>query len=474
MSSSLLLTFSLIFFISFSLVESKFKTILISFESFGWNLLDSLNVSTPNIDKLIENGVFAKHGIRNEFPPVTLPNHVTLVTGRHTDEHGIVNNKMFDPLLNEEFEAWVGGKSVDEVNFEKSTRWVNNSAEPIWVTIKRQSGEKSISMMWPLTNFDYKGYQIDKWVGYNYSVKFEHRIDQVVEHLKQDDYAFGAMFFERFNYVITKWGTESQELKDAMVFMDGIIGYLLERLEQEDLLPCSANIILTGAYGTAQSKTSDFIRIRDYATAFSSSYGSILPAEGREEEVWLAMGSAPHMRLYRKYESVPVALHFSNHRRIFDFIPLVDEGYYLTWQDDVSTIINSDRVTGRHEYDTGYSSMWPTFIASGPSFKRNTIVGSFNISQIYCLICFIHQVNPHPDAHCFHKETNELIRQTMRKSKSFKFTVPSTTTTTTTTDSVPIETTTTMESSNNAAILTGDLLANFVVAILSFKHVGTI
>ena len=480
--ASSLLTFFVVFIIllssssSSSSVESKIKTVLISIDAFGWNLLDSLNVSTPNINKLIETGVFAKYGIRNEFPPVTLTNHVALATGRHTDEHGMVFNKMFDPELNETFRSWQGSKSVDETNFEKSTRWVNNSAEPIWVTIKRQGAGKSISIMWPLSNFDYKGYQIDKWVGFDSKVEYRKRIDDLVEYVKEEDYSLGMVYMEQLDNTIHKLGLETQELKDAMVMMDGVIGYLLEKLEQEGLWPCCINIILTSDHGMAQSQGSKYIRVRDYSTGFSTSYGSMRPAKGREEEVWSKMGSAPHMRLYRKYDPVPVSLHFSNHRRIFDFVPLLDEGYYLTWEENV-TNIDVGRVVGRHDYDTRYSSMWPTFIASGPAFKESVNVKPFNISQVYCLICYIHQVNPHPDTHCLEEETNDVIEQTMKET-SFKFTITTSSKSETTTTSIEIPnvaTTTGNAIETNSAISIGEFVKfHFITNAILYKLVGTI
>jgi predicted AlkP superfamily pyrophosphatase or phosphodiesterase len=56
------------------------------------------------------------------FPTKTFPNHYTLVTGLHSESHGIVSNVFYDPVLDETFKytdsavanqaKWWGGEPV--------------------------------------------------------------------------------------------------------------------------------------------------------------------------------------------------------------------------------------------------------------------------------------------------------------------------------------------------------------------------
>lgn len=407
-----------------TLVQSK--SILISFDAFGWNYLDKFKVETPNINRLIKTGVYANYGIRNEYPTVTLPNHVTLVTGRHVDEHGMVANNMYDPVLNETFKSWsvANGYDVseDEVDYEKSTRWFENSAEPIWATIKRQSGKKSISMMWPLSNFDYRGYRVDAWLGWNVTVPYEERIDQLVAKLDNDEYAFGTLYIEELDMVIHEHGLEGQEARDAMVRVDKVVGYLLEKLEMVKLWPCCTDIIITGDHGMSQVNVDNVIHLPliSDTSKYDIYYQTIISNKGYEEAVFLNLSRATHMRTYHKYEPTPRAQHFSRHRRIHDIVYFLDDGYYLS-REKPEELDRTKTFWGTHGYDSRFSSMWPVFIANGPSFKENVNVNPFNNTQIYCLLCYMHKIDPHADTHCRTKETDLLFLQTMRN-LSFKFT----------------------------------------------------
>ena len=55
------------------------------------------SLKIPNIRALIKNGAYATETIA-VLPSLTYPSHTTLVTGVSPAEHGIANNKPFDPL----------------------------------------------------------------------------------------------------------------------------------------------------------------------------------------------------------------------------------------------------------------------------------------------------------------------------------------------------------------------------------------
>ena len=57
-----------------------------------------------------------------------------LSLGLYEEDHGIINNKFYDPTYD------------DEYSFDTDTKWYN-STEPIWVTAERD-GKKSGSYMW--------------------------------------------------------------------------------------------------------------------------------------------------------------------------------------------------------------------------------------------------------------------------------------------------------------------------------------
>lgn len=68
--------------------------ILISSDGFRWDYFG--RVPTPNLDRLVSNGVRAR-SLKPSFPSKTFPNHYTLVTGLYPAHHGIIDNTIYDP-----------------------------------------------------------------------------------------------------------------------------------------------------------------------------------------------------------------------------------------------------------------------------------------------------------------------------------------------------------------------------------------
>ena len=111
--------------------------ILISIDGFRWDYLRYAN--TPNLDEFLKQGVQSK-GIIPPFPSKTFPSHITLVTGKYPEEHGIVSNRMYDSFFNEYYYIGQNSKPVLE------EKWYE--AEPIWVTAEKQN-KKAMTMFWP-------------------------------------------------------------------------------------------------------------------------------------------------------------------------------------------------------------------------------------------------------------------------------------------------------------------------------------
>ena len=55
----------------------------------------SNSVVAPNLQSIINDGIYVKN-ITPEFPATTLPFLASLITGRHAQEHGILENEFYD------------------------------------------------------------------------------------------------------------------------------------------------------------------------------------------------------------------------------------------------------------------------------------------------------------------------------------------------------------------------------------------
>lgn len=59
---------------------------------------NSLQLRIPNLRTFVRDGAHAR-GVVGVLPTLTYPNHTTLVTGVRPEEHGVLSNTPFDPLL---------------------------------------------------------------------------------------------------------------------------------------------------------------------------------------------------------------------------------------------------------------------------------------------------------------------------------------------------------------------------------------
>src|SRR4029078_11143257 len=74
--------------------------VLVSFDGWRWDYIDRF--PTPNLRTLAARGALAERLIPS-FPPLTFPNHYTIVTGLYPAHHGIVANTFRDPSMPERF-----------------------------------------------------------------------------------------------------------------------------------------------------------------------------------------------------------------------------------------------------------------------------------------------------------------------------------------------------------------------------------
>ncbi|MGD8782400.1 MAG: ectonucleotide pyrophosphatase/phosphodiesterase [Ignavibacteria bacterium] len=93
--------FLLIFACTLVISQNAPYTILVSLDGFRYDYLDR-NI-TPNMQKIIDDGVRAI-SLRPSYPSKTFPNHLTIITGMHPQNHGIIANRFKNPFSNEFYE----------------------------------------------------------------------------------------------------------------------------------------------------------------------------------------------------------------------------------------------------------------------------------------------------------------------------------------------------------------------------------
>lgn len=394
-----LLTYNLLFqwcvlgFLPSCLGESIRKLLIISFDGFRWDYVHKANNLT-NIHRMISDGGWAMHGVKNAFLTKTLPNHYTIVTGLYEESHGIVGNVMYDPLLNATFHGWLDSDLRD-------SRWWDDGGEPIWVTNQRQNTHhRSGVMAWPGGVAVVKGFQAYRAESFNDGLTKKERVDRLIEWFT-DEYPINlGLYYENqpdeFGH---SYGPDSKEVLTEILELDSLLGYLLDKLEDNNLLK-DMNIILTSDHGmtTTPNDTAYKINLDDYIRLNSYSITSKNPVAGihvipeskeLEDEIFKNLSRIPNAHVYRR-KDIPSHYHYSNNRRIPQIIVEPEEHYWISYN-------NSKGVAGEHGYNNSLQSMHPFFIAMGPDFKPGAKVDCFNNVDIYPLMCKLLGLKPAPN-----------------------------------------------------------------------------
>ncbi|XP_043925564.1 ectonucleotide pyrophosphatase/phosphodiesterase family member 7 [Protopterus annectens] len=373
--------------------NSRHKLLLISFDGFRWNY--DQDVDTPHIDAFCKDGVRAKY-LTPPFLTITSPCHFTILTGKYIENHGVIHNMWFNTET---------GAKLPYYPTQGVSEWWDNGSLPIWITAQRQ-GLKTGSIYFPGGNATYRGETVNvkkvEPVTFKYDNETEWRgnVDIVMKWFTESNLDFVALYYGEPDSTGHKYGPESSERKKMVEQVDRTVGYLMERIEMHGL-KSKLNVIITADHGmrTVQKgpavneiilgKVDDFsfqdvkFNILDYGPT-----GFLLPKEGKLEKVYQALKNAhPKLRVYKK-EDIPQRFHYANNPRILPIILNGDPGYVVHGRIQVQ--FNK----GEHGFDNEDMDMKTIFLASGPSFKKNVMVESFESVHIYELMCKLLNITP--------------------------------------------------------------------------------
>lgn len=371
--------------------------ILISLDGFR---PDYLYLYRPaNLNSLAAEGLRARWMIPS-FPSKTFPNHYTIATGLYPQNHGIVENNIYDPVFKAIFSL------ADRKEVENSRWWLG---EPIWVTAEKQ-GQRSGSVFYPGTEGEIAGTRPSFWRTYDEGVSNDVRVDTVLSWLdlpRDQRPTFLALYFSDPDDAGHGFGPISSETKKAVLKVDGEIGRLIKGLKAREIFS-RINLIIVSDHGMAQVKWSNAILLdKFFDTKLASrifwtrEIVSIFPGEGKEDEIYQSLKRKlpPQARVYRKAE-MPARFHYSQSPRIAPLLVLESEGWILTNRQQFAEMqakgeTNSFR--GGHGYDNQLPSMRAIFIGHGEAFRKGRVVEPFENIQVYNIMTRILGLKPAPN-----------------------------------------------------------------------------
>ncbi|XP_030054629.1 ectonucleotide pyrophosphatase/phosphodiesterase family member 5 [Microcaecilia unicolor] len=369
---------------TFCLLQGSPKVLLVSFDGFRWDYI--YKFPTPNFHSIIEDGIHVKQ-VTNVFITKTYPNHYSMVTGLYAENHGIVANEMYDPVLNKTF-------SMDRMDIYDSEFW--EEAVPIWFT-NQYEGRKSGAAMWPGSDVNISGVYPSFYLPYNETVSFEYRVAKLIEWFTSNKpIHLGLLYWEEPDESGHLLGPDNPLMSYVITEVDNKLGHLVAELKKAGLWD-TMNLIITSDHGMEQCSSDRVIELDNYVdknlytVVEHSPTVAILPKEGKLEDVYKALANAhPNMTVYKK-EDIPERFHYLHNSRIQPILAVADLGWTILQN-------RSGRyLEGNHGYDNTEPNMHPLLVAHGPAFKRNVTKEAMTFTDLYPLLCHLLDIQPLPN-----------------------------------------------------------------------------
>lgn len=367
--------------------------ILISLDGFRWDYLDKY--SPPTLQKLAKGGVRAKWMIPS-FPTKTFPSHYTVATGLYPQNHGIVDNYVYD------FGQIFSMSKRKEV---ENPRWW--WGEPIWVTAEKQ-GQIAASYFFVGTETTIQGEAPTHWRTYNGRVPNIMRVDKILGYLDKpakERPTMMSMYSSTTDDVGHEFGPDAEETKYAVLEVDGYIKRLVDGLKKRGI-DKKVNIIITSDHGMAAIDQRNAIVMDDYFDTedktladpilTSGEFWQIFAKPGKDGFIADRLKNIKRARCWQKAD-IPARFHYNKGNRIASIVCSPDEGWFLTSRERYETQKKSDNFNmtrGAHGYDNQIQSMQATFIAHGSSFKKGFVAEPFENVEVYNIMCKILGVKP--------------------------------------------------------------------------------
>lgn len=340
---------------------------------------------TGTLLRLAGNGLRAEH-LQPAFPTKTFSNHYSLVTGLHPENHGIVDNTIYDAASERVFS--MGNRAEVQDPF-----WWGG--EPIWVTAEKQ-GMVAGTFFFPGSEAPIKGIQARYWFQYDHELDNRHRVETVLSWLelpKAERPQLITLYFSDADSAGHDFGPDSPEVAAAMAHIDQEINYLVEGLDARDMLG-QVDIMITSDHGMASVDLRNHIIIDeafDTGLARRVNYSreliSIFPQEGEQSAIIQQLEqSLPSQATIYTRDTMPARFHFTNNKRIAPIVVLADRGWVFlrrSWLEEMSVQDDFLRTRGGHGYDNAEIDMQGLLIAHGPSFAAGKRIGRVQMVDLY-------------------------------------------------------------------------------------------
>ena len=383
MFKKIVILLSILLFVKLLPAEQNEKpyVLMVSLDGFRWDYLNR-NI-TPNLKKIEDNGVRALT-FQPVFPSKTFPNHYSIVTGLYPQNHGIIHNSFINIKTGERYR-------ISDTLAVRNDKWYHGIS--IW-SLLQKNGIKSASYFWPGSEV-HKAHP-DYFKRFDKSIPHKQRIEGIIHWLQMPESQRPHLLLLYFCDTDTKghhFGPDSKELNEAVAFLDGQIGYLMQRLADIAMLD-KINLIVLSDHGMTEISADKIVDVSEIIGKYALEYSgkspvvSLYPQNEKDKNRIIAdlkrIGKG--FKFYSKSET-PDYYHYSQNNLLGGILLVADKGYTLLLHKKSADFRLKNK--GNHGYDNHLLDMQGIFLAQGPAFNKGYRTGQLRNIDVYPLICRI-------------------------------------------------------------------------------------
>ncbi|XP_025083655.1 LOW QUALITY PROTEIN: ectonucleotide pyrophosphatase/phosphodiesterase family member 6-like [Pomacea canaliculata] len=403
--------------------RSAQKLLLLLLDGARHDYLDHSDTPLPGFKQVTARGVQADYLIP-DFPTVSYPNYYSLMTGLHTESHGMTGNYMYDVTKKEKF---LIGTNPEQFH---SHWW--DGGDPLWITAVRQN-KTAYMYYWPGCEVQIRELRPTFCQPYK-SVpdvrQFQQAVMDGLQKLQRGDADIVGVYFELLDSQGHSYGPLSRQVMDVMKNLDQIMSTLYRPSTHPRLVMSTCWCSDHGQTRVTPQRVInlvDVIETGDYEAIMGDiSVVGIYPKENRENKLYEKLKNVhPNLMVYRK-EDLPDRWHYKRGKYVSAITLVADPGWVILHPESRTfPTRQSDGMPkeGWHGYDNNNKDMMGLFFAMGPSFRQNVRVPPLHSVDLYQLMCYILNIQPSPNNGSWPRVAEALTSVTSRCMTSVYWTV---------------------------------------------------
>ncbi|KAI6227707.1 Ectonucleotide pyrophosphatase/phosphodiesterase C27A7.3 [Aphelenchoides fujianensis] len=199
--------------------------VVISFDGFANEYRKRKKVLS--LEKMGECGARTKQMFPS-YPSKTFPNHFTMATGVYPEQHGIVDNAVYDPKID---------RNIQDVREYKGRKTYFRS-EPIWSAAVRQK-KRMHCLFYPGCSYNITGYNPTVDIKYGVKMSYHEQVKTIVDWLRLPTRRRPHLIMAYFNNPdATGHQKRTDQVNKELEHVDKTIDLLLTSFKRHRLLDC--------------------------------------------------------------------------------------------------------------------------------------------------------------------------------------------------------------------------------------------